>query len=271
MQRYRLILEYEGSGYAGWQRQDDRLTVQGELEKAVRRFCGADVTVHGAGRTDAGVHATAQAAHVDLPTAHEAFRVMQGLNYYLFNHIDAEGRPQPNDGNRIAVIRAQKVSETFHARFSATRRHYLYRIINRRPRLSLEAGRAWHVAEALDAEKMHRAAQILVGHHDFSSFRDTMCQSKSPEKTLEKLEVKRHGEEIRVTARARSFLHHQVRIMVGTLALAGKGRWSPEDVKAALDARDRKAGGPTAPPDGLYLTGVEYPPDGAGPELYSKL
>jgi tRNA pseudouridine38-40 synthase len=258
MPRYKLIVEYEGTPYAGWQRQNDQPSVQGELERAALKFCGEKLTIVGAGRTDAGVHATAQAAHIDLPREMDAYRVMQGLNYYLFNDIDKDGKTQPADCNRIAIVEAQAVPDTFHARFSATRRHYLYRIINRRSRLSLETNRAWLVSEHLDVSAMNDAAQLLVGHHDFSSFRDTMCQSKSPEKTLEKLQVTRHGEEIRVITYGRSFLHHQVRIMVGTLALVGKGRWTKADVQKSLDAKDRKAGGPTCPPEGLYLTGVEY-------------
>ncbi len=258
MHRYKLTIEYDGTGYAGWQKQDDQPTVQGELEKAALQFCGQPVSIVGAGRTDAGVHATAQVAHIDLPREMDPFRVMQGLNYYLFNCIDTAGKTSQNHRNRISVINAQSVTEEFHARFTATKRHYLYRIINRRSRLSLESNRAWLIMESLDTAQMQKAADILVGTHDFSSFRDTMCQAKSPIKTLEKLEVRRHGEEIRVTTCARSFLHHQVRIMVGTLALAGKWRWTLADVQKSLDAKDRKAGGPTCPPEGLYLTGVEY-------------
>lgn len=253
MPRYKLTLEYDGTHYAGWQRQNDQPSVQESLVDAVFHFCGERVDVVGAGRTDAGVHATAQVAHIDIAREGDAFTVMQGVNFYLFNP-PTPGGPQ----NRIAVLKAEQVSEEFHARFSATRRHYLYRIINRRARLGIEAGRAWHVIDALDEKRMHAAAQLLVGHHDFTSFRDTQCQSKSPEKTLEKLDVVRVGDEVRVFASARSFLHHQVRIMVGSLALVGKGKWSLADMQNALDARHRTKGGPTAPPDGLYLTGVEY-------------
>ncbi len=258
MPRYKLIVEYDGTPYAGWQRQDDQPTVQGDLEKAAQLFCGQPTQIVGAGRTDAGVHATAQVAHLELANDMDPFRVMQGLNFHLFTHTDENGKTTQRENNRISVIKAQKVDDAFHARFSATKRHYLYRIINRRARLSLEANRASHINEPLDIDLMQKAANILVGTHDFSSFRDTMCQAKSPIKTLEKLDVKRHGDEIRITTHARSFLHHQVRIMVGTLALVGKGRWSVDDVQKALDARDRKAGGTTAPPEGLYLTGVEY-------------
>ena len=269
MPRYKLTIEYEGSGYSGWQKQTDRPSVQSSIEAAASKFCGQDVEIVGAGRTDAGVHATAQVAHIDLPTAHDPFRVMQGINYYLFNSNPADGEAVAQDPvlhathghrmmNRIAILNAELVPDDFNARFSAKKRHYLYRIINRRSRLGIEAGRAWHVVEPLDAEAMHKAAQLLVGHHDFTSFRDTQCQAKSPEKTLEQLDIKRIGEEVRVFASARSFLHHQVRIMVGTLAMVGKGRWQPDDVRKALDARDRTKGGPTAPSDGLYLVRVDY-------------
>jgi len=258
MPRYKLLIEYDGTPYAGWQRQTDQPSVQGAIIDAVLKFSGETVDVVGAGRTDAGVHATAQVAHIDLPKAYEPFSVMQGINYYLFNHVDENGRASENMGNRIAVLNAELVTEDFSARFSAKKRHYLYRIINRRPRLGIEAGRAWHVVEPLNVDAMHKAAQLLVGHHDFTSFRDTQCQSKSPEKTLEQLDIKRYGDEIRVITSARSFLHHQVRIMVGTLSLVGKGRWQVQDVAKALAARDRKAGGLTAPPEGLYLVGVDY-------------
>lgn len=258
MPRYKLTIEYDGTNYAGWQRQDDQPTVQGELEAAVLKFCGQPAGIVGAGRTDSGVHATAQVAHVDLPRQDDPFRVMQGINFHLFNGLDESGKPTQVNTNRISVTKAQLVTEDFHARFTATRRHYLYRIINRRSRLSLETNRAWLITEKLDTDMMQKAADMLVGTHDFSSFRDTMCQAKSPIKTLEKLEIKRHGEEIRITTFARSFLHHQVRIMVGTLALIGKGRWTLQDMEKAIEAKDRKSGGPTSPPEGLYLTGVEY-------------
>ncbi len=254
MPRYRLTIEYDGRPYAGWQRQPYQPTVQEALINAVYHFSGQKVDVVGAGRTDSGVHATAQVAHIEIDMDTEGFKVMQGLNYYLFNPPAESTYPE----NKIAVLDAQKVSDEFNARFSAKRRHYLYRIINRRQRLALEAGRAWHVIEELDENLMQQAANILIGHHDFTSFRDTACQSKSPEKTLEVFDVKRRGNEIHITASARSFLHHQVRNMVGTIALVGKGKWSVEDVRKSLEARDRRAGGPTCPPDGLYLTGVDY-------------
>ncbi len=248
MPRYKLTLEYDGNGYAGWQRQNDLMSVQEALQIACFKFSGEEVNIVGAGRTDAGVHATAQVAHIDLQKPLDAFRVMQGINFYL----------EIGHKNRIAIIDAEEVTEEFHARFSAKARHYRYRIINRRSRLGLEHGRAWHVVKPLDIEKMQQAAAMLVGHHDFTSFRDSQCQSKSPVKTLEKLDIAQHGEEIIIITSARSFLHHQVRIMTGTLALVGKGRWQPQDVQAALDAKDRAKAGVTAPPDGLYLVGVDY-------------
>lgn len=254
MPRYKLTIEYDGLPYSGWQRQNDTPSVQEALMNAVALFCGERVDVVGAGRTDAKVHATAQVAHIDINMDVDGFKVMQGLNFYLFNPPPESTYPE----NKIAVLDVKKVPDDFHARFSATRRHYLYRIINRRQRLALEAGRAWQVIEELDEKAMAEAAKVLVGHHDFTSFRDTRCQSKSPEKTLELLSVTRRGGEIHICASARSFLHHQVRNMVGTLSLVGKGKWSVFDVKNALEARDRRAGGPTCPPDGLYLTGVDY-------------
>ncbi len=260
MPRYKLTIEYDGTPYAGWQKQNDQPSVQSEIEEAVFKFCGERCGVVGAGRTDSGVHATAQVAHVDLPRAFDTFKVMQGINFYLFNPPGKDGEQadeKPSD-NRIAILNAQEVGEDFHARFSATKRRYVYRILNRRPRLGLEAGRAWHVVEDLDVRVMQEAAKLLIGTHDFSSFRDTQCQAKSPVKTLEQLDVQRYGEEVRITASARSFLHHQVRIMTGTLAMVGKGRWSVNDVKTALAAKIRSSGGPTAPSDGLYLVGVDY-------------
>lgn len=254
MPRYKLTIEYDGRPYAGWQRQTDQPSVQEALINAVSLFCGQHTDVVGAGRTDAGVHATAQVAHIEIDMDTDAFKVMQGINYYLFNPPADSNYPE----NRIAVLDAERVNDDFSARFSAKKRHYVYRIINRRPRLGLESGRAWHVIEDLDEKEMQKAADRLIGHHDFSSFRDTRCQSKSPEKTLEVFNVTRRGNEIHVMASARSFLHHQIRNMVGTISLVGKGKWKVEDVVAALAAKDRSAGGPTAPADGLYFTGVDY-------------
>lgn len=256
MPRYKLTIEYDGTGLNGWQKQPDRPSVQQSIETALQKFCGEAVEVVGAGRTDAGVHATAQIAHLDLANDTDPFRVMQGINYYLFL---PDGKDTAEDANnRIAILNAEKVADDFHARFSATRRHYLYRIINRRARLGLEHGRAWHVVEDLDIPAMQEAAKHLLGKHDFTSFRDTACQSKSPEKTLDHLQIAKNGDQIWITANARSFLHHQMRIMVGTLALVGKGKWQPYDVLSALRARNRAKAGPTAPPEGLYLVGVDY-------------
>jgi tRNA pseudouridine38-40 synthase len=253
MPRYKLTLEYDGTFYSGWQKQIGQLGVQQALEDAVERFCGERSDVVGAGRTDAGVHATAQVAHVDLPKAHDPFRILQGINYYLF-----DGEDDAPSKNRIAVLNVEEVADDFHARFSATRRYYRYRILNRRPRLALDVGRAWRVVEPLDIDAMRKGAKHLLGTHDFSSFRDTKCQAKSPIKTLEALDILQDGENIIFTTHARSFLHHQVRIMVGTLSLVGIGKWQPDDVRTALEAKDRTRGGLTAPADGLYLVGVDY-------------
>lgn len=245
MTRFKLTIEYDGGAFVGWQRQDNGPSVQQTLEDAVVRFCGETVVVQGAGRTDAGVHALGQVAHLDLarPTPPDTLR--DALNFHM--------KPAP-----VAVLAAEVVDDGFNARFSATARIYRYRIVNRRVPLVLDRGRAWWVPQPLDVAAMHAAAQRLVGHHDFTSFRATFCQAKSPVKTLDQLDVARHDSEIVVTARARSFLHHQVRNMVGTLKLVGEGKWRGEDVSAALAARDRTAAGPTAPAEGLYLVEVRY-------------
>lgn len=245
MPRYKLTIEYDGSGFAGWQRQQEKLSVQEVLENAISLFCGEKVEAIAAGRTDAGVHATAQVVHIDLSVDHPPRTVEHAINFHLMPHL-------------VSVLTAEKVSNDFHARFSATGRRYLYRIINRSSRLALDAGRAWRVFEKLDTDVMQEAAQQLLGQHDFTSFRDTQCQAKSALKTLDRLDVVRHGAEIRIHAEARSFLHHQVRIMVGTLMEVGKGRRKPSDMKAILEAKDRSAAGQTAPPEGLYLVGVRY-------------
>jgi tRNA pseudouridine38-40 synthase len=247
MPRYKLTVEYDGSGLVGWQRQANGLSVQEVLETAVERFCGVAITVHGAGRTDAGVHALAQTAHLDLPRDAEPEVIRNALNHHA--------RPAT-----VSVLAVEPVPDSFDARRSAKGRVYRYRILNRRPPPVLERGRVWHVGPALDAEAMQAAAQLLVGKHDFTSFRDTMCQAKSPVKTLDRLDVTRTGDEVVIDARARSFLHHQVRNMVGTLKLVGAGKWRVARVAEALAARDRRAGGPTAPPDGLYLVEVIYAP-----------
>lgn len=247
MPRYRLTLEYDGTGLAGWQRQDNAVSVQGLLEAAFEKYCQEKVTLNAAGRTDAGVHALAQVAHVDLERPREPDEIRDAVNYHL--------KPA-----RVAILEASEAPADFHARFSATGRRYLYRIVNRRAPLVLDHDRAWALTRLVDAEAMHRAAQVLVGSHDFSSFRDAQCQAKSPVKTLDRLDVSRAGEEISIRAEARSFLHHQVRNMVGTLKLVGEGKWTEGDVAEALAARDRSAAGPTAPAAGLYLTGVSYGP-----------
>ncbi len=247
MPRYKLTLEYDGRDLVGWQRQANGLSVQEVLESAVEKFCGRAITVHGAGRTDAGVHALAQAAHIDLPRKADPDVVRNALNHHV--------RPAA-----VAVLAVEPVPESFDARRSARGRVYLYRILNRRPPAVLERVRVWHVGSPLDEEAMQEAARHLIGRHDFSTFRDTLCQAKSPVKTLDHLEVTRIGDEIRIEARARSFLHHQVRNMAGTLKLVGAGKWRVGDVAAALEARDRRAGGPTAPAEGLYLVEVIYGP-----------
>jgi tRNA pseudouridine38-40 synthase len=245
MPRYKLVLEYDGGPFRGWQRQADGASIQASLEAAVLAFCGEAVQVVGAGRTDAGVHASGQVAHLDLTRTVSVETLRNALNHHL--------RPQP-----IVVLEAAAVAPDFHARFSATMRHYRYRIVNRRPPLVLDRGRAWQVSVHLDAETMHEAAERLVGRHDFSSFRGALCQAKSPVKTLTRLAVVRSGEQIEIDARARSFLHHQMRNMVGTLKLIGEGRWPVERIEAVLATRDRAVAGPTAPACGLYLTRVDY-------------
>lgn len=253
MPRFKLTIEYDGRPYVGWQRQATGPSVQEHLEDAVYAFSRERIEVAGAGRTDKGVHATGQVAHIHLQSDRfDAFRVRKAINALI--------RPEP-----IAVLEAEPVSDDFHARFSAVERRYRYEILNRRPPPALDAGRVWHVAAPLDADAMHAAAQRLVGHHDFTSFRATQCQSKSPEKTLDQLDIRREGDRIVAIARSRSFLHHQVRNMVGTLKLVGEGKWTADDVSAALAARDRASAGPTAPADGLYLTDVLYPKGGARP------
>jgi tRNA pseudouridine38-40 synthase len=243
--RWKLTLEYDGRPFAGWQRQDNGPSVQAALEQAILKLTGEDVTVTAAGRTDAGVHALGQVAHADIEKTLAPDKMRDALNAHL--------RPHP-----VAVLEAEIAADDFHARFQARRRHYLYRIVNRRSPLTLDEGRAWQVQNRLDAGAMHEAAQRLVGQHDFTTFRAAECQAKSPVKTLDHLSVARAGQEIRIEASARSFLHHQVRSMVGTLKLVGAGKWSADDIAAALAARDRARCGPVAPPEGLYLVRVDY-------------
>ena len=245
MPRYKLTLEYDGAPFFGWQLQDSLPSVQGALEDAVRAISGERVRVHGAGRTDAGVHALGQVAHCDVAKHFVPGRFRDGLNAHL--------RPHP-----IGVLSADIVPDDFEARFSAVRRHYRYRIANRRANLALEIGRMWRVPRPLDVAAMHDAAQRLVGKHDFTTFRDTECQAKSPEKTLDVLDVTRDGDAVDIVTNARSYLHSQVRSMVGSLVWVGHGRWTANDLAAALAARDRNACGPVAPPDGLYLVKVDY-------------
>jgi len=243
--RWKLTIEYDGTPFVGWQRQANGLSVQEVMERAVAGFTGETPTVHGSGRTDAGVHALGQVAHVDLAKATTADTVRLALNDHL--------KAWP-----VSVLRAEAAPDDFHARFSAIGRRYLYRILNRPSPATLDKGRVWWLPVALDAEAMHAAAQALTGQHDFSSFRAAECQAASPVKTLDRLDVARLGEEVQITAAARSFLHHQVRNMVGSLALVGRGKWRARDLEAALLAKDRRAGGPTAPAPGLYLAEVRY-------------
>lgn len=247
MPRYRLDIEYDGRAYAGWQRQADNHSVQAAIEQAVLKFSGDQVTLRGAGRTDAGVHATAQVAHVDLTKAWADDKVRDAVNA----HLQAAGET-------VAVLAARQVADEFDARFSATGRHYIYRILNRRAPAAIERGQVWWVPKRLDHEAMAEAAKVLLGRHDFTTFRSTQCQANSPLRTLERFEVTRHGDRIEIAASARSFLHNQVRSMVGSLKRVGEGGWTADDLQAALEARNRAACGQVAPPDGLYLTGVDY-------------
>ncbi|GJL85757.1 MAG: tRNA pseudouridine synthase A [Micavibrio sp.] len=255
MTRYKLTIEYKGTDYAGWQRQDDVPTVQQAIEEAIASFSQQDVKIHAAGRTDAGVHAKGQVAHVDLDKFSrdmEPFEIAKAINAFL--------RPQP-----ITIVKVEEVSDDFESRFHAKNKLYQYRLLNRPAFPAIEQGLVWHIRRPLDVEAMKTAAQILIGYHDFSTFRDSQCQAKSPEKTLARLDVTARdydaydGQEIIFEAEGRSFLHHQVRNMVGTLTLVGEGKWSADDLKAALEARDRTKGGPTAPSDGLYLVRIDYP------------
>lgn len=245
MPRYKLTIEYDGTPYSGWQIQENGPSVQGRLREAVRSFCGEDVIPRGAGRTDSGVHATGQVAHIDLTRDWPADTVLKALNYYL--------RPEP-----VAILACEAVPGEFDARFSAKARHYRYRIANRRAPLTLDAHRAWRVVHHLDADAMQAGAAFLIGRHDFTAFRAAGCQAKSPLRTLDVLSVERYGDGIDIRASARSFLHHQVRSIVGSLKHVGEGRWRPEAIAEVLEARDRKRCGTLAPACGLYLVGVDY-------------
>ena len=245
MPRYKLTIEYDGTPFVGWQAQDNGVSVQGVLTAAIAAFAGEQITVGAAGRTDAGVHALGQVAHVDLAKDWDTETVRDAINFHL--------RPQP-----VAMLAVERAAPDFDARFSAIKRHYLYRIVNRRAALTLEQNRAWRVPRPLDAQAMHVAAQRLIGRHDFTTFRSTECQAKSPVKTLDRLDVARAGEEVSIAAVARSFLQHQVRSMVGSLIHVGEGKWSADDLASALAARDRSACGQVAPPHGLYLVRVDY-------------
>jgi tRNA pseudouridine38-40 synthase len=248
--RWRLTIEFDGGPFMGWQRQEHGPSVQQTLEEAIHRMTGELATVHAAGRTDAGVHALAMTAHVDIVKNLTEHRLREGLNALV--------RPQP-----VSVLAASHAPDDWHARFSCIERRYLYRILNRRAPPALDRGRVWHVAVPLNVEAMAEGAAHLVGRHDFTTFRSVHCQSDSPVKTLDRLDVSREGEEIHVEAEARSFLHHQLRSMVGCLALVGRGQWAPDDMRKALEARDRAALGLNAPPHGLYFVGAAYPEDAA--------
>nr|WP_306264292.1 tRNA pseudouridine(38-40) synthase TruA [Pararhizobium sp. IMCC3301] len=245
MPRYKLTIEYDGASYSGWQRQPGRSSIQASLEAAVKKFCGEEPVIRGAGRTDAGVHALGQVAHLDLSVSHPPDKVRDALNFHLKRE-------------QIAILAAARVDDDFDARFSAVRRHYLYRIQSRRARSILSQGRVWWAPRSLDAGAMHDAAQRLTGHHDFTTFRATDCQAKSPVKTLDLIKVETVGGEVHIRVSALSFLHNQIRSFAGSLKLVGEGRWTADDLQAALEARNRRACGPVAPPWGLYLQRVDY-------------
>ncbi|WEK03544.1 MAG: tRNA pseudouridine(38-40) synthase TruA [Candidatus Devosia phytovorans] len=245
MPRYKLTIEYDGTPFSGWQRQSDRPSVQQALEEAIARMSGETVTTQAAGRTDAGVHALGQVAHFDLGKDWDPFRIREALNFHL--------RPDP-----VAIIAAEAVPESFEARFSATARHYEYRILTRRAPPVIERNHVWHIPKSLDAQAMDHAASLILGSHDFTTFRSAECQANSPIRTLDRFTVRAEPDHVVVNASARSFLHHQVRSMVGSLRMVGEGKWSPRDFRAALDARDRTRCGAMAPSAGLYLTDVTY-------------
>ena len=245
MPRFRLTIEYDGTPYVGWQRQANGVSVQSTIEDALEKLGAGPITVRAAGRTDTGVHATGQVIHIDFPRDWTALKLMDALNFHL--------KPAPVAATEVAIAAAD-----FDSRFSAKARHYLYRIVDRRAPLALEQNRAWHVKTRLDAAAMDAAAKVLLGHHDFTTFRATHCQSKSPMKTLDRLDVARSGDVVEIRASSRSFLHNQVRSMVGSLKLVGDGKWTAQDLRAALDAADRTRCGPVAPAAGLCLVKVDY-------------
>lgn len=250
MPRYRMTVEYEGTPYVGWQMQENGHSVQAALQAGILSLTGETVSIRGAGRTDSGVHAVGQVVHVDLSRDWKPYKLRNALNAHLMMA-----------GEKVSILDVRAVDDSFDARFSAQRRHYLYRILNRPSPLALEAKRAWWVTRELDHEVMHAAAQTLIGHHDFTTFRSAHCQAASPMRTLDRLDVTRSGDLIEIRASAQSFLHNQIRSFAGTLKLAGEGKMTPDDVRAALDARDRAACGPVAPPEGLYFLKVDYPGD----------
>ena len=257
MTRWKIIIEYNGQGYSGFQWQPDVPTIQGEIEKALYNFCQQNIRIVGAGRTDAGVHANGQVAHFDLDykTSDGQDRPLNGFDFA--KALNAHLMPHP-----IAILDAQNVDDDFHARFGAKKKHYFYRIINRPNRLALDMGRAWWIKKPLNVTAMNAGAQHLIGEHDFTSFRDTKCQAKSPIRSIDELYVESkdilNGQEIIIHAKGRAFLHHQIRNIAGTLAYVGEGKWQPDDVLTALNAKDRTAGGPTAPADGLYMNKIDF-------------
>ncbi|TDX89103.1 tRNA pseudouridine38-40 synthase [Neorhizobium sp. R1-B] len=250
MPRYRMTVEYDGTPYVGWQMQENGHSVQAALQAGILSLTGETVSIRGAGRTDSGVHAVGQVVHADLSREWKPYKLRNALNAHLMMASE-----------KVSILDVRAVDDSFDARFSALRRHYLYRILNRPSPLALEAKRAWWVTRELDHEVMHAAAQTLIGHHDFTTFRSAHCQATSPMRTLDRLDVTRSGDLIEIRASAQSFLHNQIRSFAGTLKLAGEGKMTPDDVRAALDARDRAACGPVAPPEGLYFLKVDYPGD----------
>ena len=252
MARYKITIEYEGTGLVGWQKQPGEVSVQGAVEDAIYSFCQEEVNVQCSGRTDAGVHALGQVAHFDLENDHDPFKVKEAVNFHL-----REDKKLPHEG-QVVILECEHADAEFNARFSAKQRHYVYHIINRRAHLTLDRHRAWCVFEDLDVEAMDEAAQILVGEHDFTSFRATACQANSPIKTIDEISVTKIGDLIEIKVSALSFLHHQIRNIAGSLKLVGTGKWRKADLQAALDAKDRTKAGPTAPAQGLYFAKVDY-------------